>query len=615
MFFRVSLVIILCWVSSDLCGQPGIRSVVVEKTVSNAKRAWDVYSDEGMEHVVGSVNPGDSVRVFTWKPWVYRIETNSIGGYVSWRAILITPALRKMARELESKSDSLIRISVVADSLQKYKNLRYWLPVLEANALSESRRTINDATLPSDQSAFLRLSASDTNIDVGECTTVNLSFYVSEFNRLPLQFHDLAEQLSSMMDGPLHQLGGWNGDGNISDVKAIPVKINGLSFTEYRLFTRAYCPDEAKPIEFKEVQLSLMKIDRKTKQETPMIFTSKPLKINVRAAVTAGATTADFFKLTGKFIVVDSVYRYKSGSPLVYTITLKGKGLSFPLRPPQLTGKDFAAEFVSMNDADTILNDVYYSSKTFTWNLFLKEGTHKLWQQPVFSAYDPADKKIKPILLNRIIPVMPGKSNYADVPNRGVPDHFILVDVSQSMMIEDYPPNRLGMVKNGLYDFLTRRSACDVELITFSGEALRFDISKNDGCYSGEQIRKIDFHFNGARGTAIGDAVWLAVHSISPTAAVKKIVIIGDGENTTGYTNFSRAIALANNYKVVVYTIGIGKNLLVPFGRDPNGNILKIQSNFTDVMLKQIANQTGGKYFHAETAADVTRFLKEILPE
>jgi hypothetical protein len=614
MFFRASVVIILCWVSSDLWAQPGIRSVVIEKTVSNAKRAWDVYSDGGMEHVVGSINPGDSVRVLNWKPWVYRIEGKSIAGYISWRAILVTPALSRMAKELEKKSDSLVSIAAVADSLEKFKYLRYWLPVLDSHALSESGRIVNDVTLSSDQSAFLRLYASDKNIDVGECTTLNLSFYVGNFNRLPIQFHDLANQLSAIKTGPLNHSGSWYADANLSEVKWSSVKVNGVSFTEYRLLSRAYCPDEAKPLDFKEVQLTLMKVDLKTKKEIPMVFASKPLMINVRPAANADATASDFFKLTGKFIVTDSVHTQVSDSPIGYTVTLKGKGYSFPVQPPILIGKNFTSELISTQEIDTIIHDTFYSSKSFTWKLYMKEGEHVLWSKPVFSFYNPETASVRQLELNRIITVPPGQAVDVHPISPAAPDHFILLDVSQSMRIEDYAPNRLGMVKNGLLNFLPSRITCDVGLITFSGKPLRFDISKKDMCYSKDQIKKIGFN-ELYRGTAIGDAVWAAVHAINPQAAVKKIIIIGDGENTAGYTSILRAIALASKYKVVVHSIGIGEGGDVPFGVDPAGKPILISSNFSDGTLKLIADRTGGKYFHAKSSDDVTRFLQEILAE
>lgn len=616
MWDRNLLVIVLWCVSFSLFGQQGITTVVIEKPVSTAKRAWSVYSDAAMENVVGSVNPGDSIRVFSWKPWTFKIESKSTAGYISWRAVAVTPALSKMARELESKSDSLIRAKDMADSLKPYEALKYWHPVVTGDPLSESWKTIADKTLPSDQSAFLRLSTADTVLEVGECTVVTFSFYVNELNKVPMKFHELPKQINDINRGVLNQPGTWSADGKIENIISTSVKINGASFDEYRLITSAYCPVEAKPIEFKPISLTLMKYalgeDSRTSVETPIIFTTQPLKINVRPANNTGATAADFFRLTGKFVLTDSVHRQEPGSPIVYTVTLKGKGYSFPIRPPLPESKNITAKLISVQDADTILGGTFYSSKSFTWELYLKEGEHKIWSKPLFSAYDPETKSITHVGLNRVITVQPGKGNYVYPIPPAAPDHFILVDVSQSMMIEDYTPNRLGVVKNGLYDFLTKRLTCDIGLITFSGIPERMTIADKNTCYSATKLKEIGFN-KIALGTAIGDALWLAVHSINPATIAKKIILIGDGESTAGYTNIERAIELSRKYKVVVHTISIGKSGMVPFGRDPEGNPLMIPSNFSGATLKQIAEKTGGKYFHAQSQADVTKFLQQVL--
>lgn len=609
---RICIIMLFCIVPPAFAQVHGIRTVVVKKTVKNASPNWNVYAKPEMEQIIGVVSPGDSVTVYAWKPWTYKIESKSGAGYISWRALLVTPALLKMARELEIKSDSLLQAAAKADSLKKYSGQRYWQSVLDPNAFYDSGKTIRDASIPSDQSAFLRLYASDTDIEVGECTVVTFSFYVSDLNKVPMQFYNLSDQLDKLINSSLIRPDTWGAHANIASVQGRAVNINGTEFDEYRLYSAAYCPVYAKPIDFNQTSLMLLKVDRKTKSETPLLFTAKPLKINVRAANNESATKADFFKLTGRFQLTDSIQVFSPGSPILYSLTLKGKGYTFPLQPPDLVGKDFTAEIISVEDTDTILNDTYYSSKTFTWKLYLKGGEHSLWSKPVFSYYDPESKSVKALSPQRQISVPAGQNSYLTIPPKTVPEYFILIDASHSMMIEDYTPNRLGVVNEGIYDFLTKRSVCDVGLIAFSGRASRIDVADKDNCYSSTQIQKIGFTGQD-RGTAMGDAVWLTLHSNKSNSPVKKIVMISDGENTAGYTNFFQAIELAKKYKVIVHSIGIGKSGEVPFGRSPAGQPLLIRSNFTGNMLKQIAAQTGGKYLHAQSAAEITAFLTEIL--
>lgn len=83
-------------------------------------------------------------------------------------------------------------------------------------------------------------------------------------------------------------------------------------------------------------------------------------------------------------------------------------------------------------------------------------------------------------------------------------------------------------------------------------------------------------------GTAIGDALWLAQVSTKPGPATKKIVIIGDGDNTAGVLSPWYAAGMAKERKIQVYTIGIGNTGPVPFGRDSTGFPYLIDNTFTD---------------------------------
>lgn len=116
-------------------------------------------------------------------------------------------------------------------------------------------------------------------------------------------------------------------------------------------------------------------------------------------------------------------------------------------------------------------------------------------------------------------------------------------------------------------------------------------------------------------GTAIGDAIWLARVSMNAERNPRKIVLIGDGDNTAGVISPQYAAELAKNNKIQIYTIGVGNKGPVPYGRDANGRPNLIDNTFSDFEFKKISQITGGRYYHARDAEDINEILNEIFSE
>ena len=132
-----------------------------------------------------------------------------------------------------------------------------------------------------------------------------------------------------------------------------------------------------------------------------------------------------------------------------------------------------------------------------------------------------------------------------------------------------------------------------------------------DTCYSRRFIDSIDFTLN-TNGTAIGNAIWLAKNSFAKNSLPKKLVIIGDGDNTAGCLSPKVAARLAKKHNITIYTIGVGKSGLVPFGRDGTGKPNMIDNTFTDGDFKTISSITNGQYYWARDEQEVHRILKTI---
>ena len=186
---------------------------------------------------------------------------------------------------------------------------------------------------------------------------------------------------------------------------------------------------------------------------------------------------------------------------------------------------------------------------------------------------------------------------------RGI-EMMLVVDVSNSMLAEDFEPNRLERTKyaiNRLFDGLKQDR---VGLIVFAGEPrVQLPIT-SDYRMAKAFARRIDPSQVSVQGTAIGKALEQALLSFSGETDEKRsraIILITDGEN-----HDDDAVAVAKRAAeqgIRIYTIGIGTPEGAPieidgeFIRDEQGEM--VVSKLNEEMLAQIADLTGGAYVRA----------------
>lgn len=186
---------------------------------------------------------------------------------------------------------------------------------------------------------------------------------------------------------------------------------------------------------------------------------------------------------------------------------------------------------------------------------------------------------------------------------RGV-EMMLVVDVSNSMLAEDFEPNRLERTKyaiNRLFDGLKQDR---VGLIVFAGEPrVQLPIT-SDYRMAKAFARRIDPSQVSVQGTAIGKALEQALLSFSGETDEKRsraIILITDGES-----HDDDAVAVAKRAAeqgIRIYTIGIGTPEGAPieidgeFIRDEQGEM--VVSKLNEEMLAQIADETGGAYVRA----------------
>jgi len=194
-----------------------------------------------------------------------------------------------------------------------------------------------------------------------------------------------------------------------------------------------------------------------------------------------------------------------------------------------------------------------------------------------------------------------GGSKQQDVTSEGV-DIALVIDTSESMRAMDFnlgrdPATRLQVVKKVVHDFIDRRVNDRIGLVVFGEEALIQCPHTTDYGILKQTLASVRRGMAGGN-TAIGNALGVAVRSLKELPGDSRIVILlTDGENTTGILDPMKAARAAATYGIKVYTIGVGSTGRARF-QTPLG-IEYQEVTLDEDTLKGIADATGGRYFRA----------------
>lgn len=196
-------------------------------------------------------------------------------------------------------------------------------------------------------------------------------------------------------------------------------------------------------------------------------------------------------------------------------------------------------------------------------------------------------------------------------------DFMIAIDISGSMRAQDFiingePANRLSVVKKMVDGLLAARRGDRAGLIVFADDALTLSPVSHDLPLVRDLLKEIDHGIAGEK-TALGDAIALAVKRLRERPPAARILLLfSDGANTAGGILPERAIELARQYQVRVYSIGIGREGRVPYPAGPKGDIILTELPMDEAALQRIADGTGGRYFRAERSETLQSVLAEI---
>jgi Ca-activated chloride channel family protein len=195
-------------------------------------------------------------------------------------------------------------------------------------------------------------------------------------------------------------------------------------------------------------------------------------------------------------------------------------------------------------------------------------------------------------------------------------DIVLAIDVSGSMLSQDFQPNRLEVAKDVAEEFIRDRPIDRIGLVIFSGESYTLSPITTDKNTLLQQV-------SGLRsgmlqdGTLIGEGLATAVDRLSKGGAKTKVVILlTDGKEEAPETRLIdplTALEIAKAQNVKVYTIGMSAQNSIAIQENVKGKKEPVTSDFLDEeLLRRIATETGGEYFRARDKLSLETIYQQI---
>jgi Ca-activated chloride channel family protein len=193
-------------------------------------------------------------------------------------------------------------------------------------------------------------------------------------------------------------------------------------------------------------------------------------------------------------------------------------------------------------------------------------------------------------------------------------DIVLDMDVSTSMLARDFNPDRIGAAKNIAMEFIASRPTDRIGIVVFAGESYTQCPVTSDRASLINMMKEIETGLIDD-GTAIGNGLATAVARLKDSDAKSKVVILlTDGVNNSGEITPAMAAEIAKTYGIRVYTIGVGAMGKAPYPMmTPMGiRLVDVDVEIDEPLLRNIAEQTGGKYFRATDNTKLLEIYNEI---
>ncbi|CAN5356097.1 VWA domain-containing protein [soil metagenome] len=243
-------------------------------------------------------------------------------------------------------------------------------------------------------------------------------------------------------------------------------------------------------------------------------------------------------------------------------------------------------------------------------------------------AFTKSDLKGSPLTIFRLFPDLlltliatlilvalarPQKSNEkVEQFSEGI-DIMLAIDISQSMQIEDFVPNRLEAAKTVARDFIKGRVQDRIGIVVFSGDAFALTPLTTDYSLLNSYLNELSFDMIEKHGTAIGSAMAVVTNRMRESTSKSKVcILLSDGDNTAGNIDPITAAELAAAFNIKIYTIVVGKEGMVPFGKDFFGRPNMVENTVDESTMRKIAEIGTGEFFRVTDNLALKQVFKKI---
>jgi Ca-activated chloride channel homolog len=195
-------------------------------------------------------------------------------------------------------------------------------------------------------------------------------------------------------------------------------------------------------------------------------------------------------------------------------------------------------------------------------------------------------------------------------------DIMFVVDLSRSMLAEDFKPNRLEVAKQQILDFIKLHPTDRIGIIVYAEKAFTLlPLTRDLDLISRTVRNQVKPGFLGG-GTNIGDAIGLGVARMMHSQAKKRsMILLTDGVSIMGSMSPREAATEASNAGIRIFTIGIGgkKEARIPVNSKYGTRYQILPGGSIDIKtLGLVASLTGGKSFLAQDSSSLSRVFFTI---
>lgn len=198
----------------------------------------------------------------------------------------------------------------------------------------------------------------------------------------------------------------------------------------------------------------------------------------------------------------------------------------------------------------------------------------------------------------------------AAVSEKGI-DIILALDISESMLEEDFGGSRLDAAKKIALRFMKSRPQDRVGLVLFRGKSFTQCPLTLDHKLLGTLLRQVSVDAVSDEGTAIGSAILMGANRLKASVSRERVlVLLTDGEHNTGRVGPVTAAGIAGSLGVRIYVIQVSG-----FGNpDTTGSVNEFQSEGEDKdeLLRRAASLTGGNFFSASDEKALGNAFREI---